>query len=38
MFLDAMDFYNNKNGIVVGDPGRGKDFSWRIQQIMATNG
>ncbi|MBC7828571.1 MAG: oxidoreductase [Chitinophagaceae bacterium] len=26
MFLDAMDFYNNKNGIVVGDPVEGKVF------------
>jgi photosystem II stability/assembly factor-like uncharacterized protein len=26
MFLDAMDFYNKKNGIVVGDPVEGKIF------------
>ena len=26
MFLDAMDFYNKKNGIVVGDPVEGKVF------------
>ena len=26
MFLDAMDFYNNKNGMVVGDPVGGKDL------------
>lgn len=26
MFLDAMDFYNNKHGIVVGDPVQGKIF------------
>lgn len=26
MFLDAMDFYNEKNGIVVGDPADGKFF------------
>jgi photosystem II stability/assembly factor-like uncharacterized protein len=26
MFLDAMDFYNNRNGVVVGDPVEGKIF------------
>jgi hypothetical protein len=26
MFLDAMDFYNNKNGMVVGDPVEGKIY------------
>lgn len=26
MFLDAMDFFNNKNGIVVGDPINGRFF------------
>lgn len=26
MFLDAMDFYNKKNGMVVGDPVQGKVF------------
>ena len=26
MFLDAMDFYNKKNGLVVGDPVGGKIF------------
>jgi photosystem II stability/assembly factor-like uncharacterized protein len=26
MFLDAMDFYNRKNGIVVGDPVNGKFY------------
>jgi hypothetical protein len=36
MFLDAMDFKNNKNGIVVGDPINGKFFIARTNDAGNT--
>ena len=36
MFLDAMDFSNNRNGIVVGDPINGKIFIARTQDTGNT--
>ncbi len=36
MFLDAMEFWNEKSGVVLGDPIQGKAFTARLSKTSST--